>query len=239
MIDPIMWLQNERGLDVALLQSMGVTTKTHDKLGQVVAFPYRRKGESYAAKFRTVDKKFLSTAGVSRGLYNEDALFQDEDLPIIITEGEIDCLSVIQSGQLRCVSLPDGWTEQGNKTESLLEVEEQLKKSPYIVVAGDNDKAGESLPKTVASIMAGHDVRYVTWPAECKDANDVLLKFNEGVVAEAIKRAVRLDPSRKFLRQSIFACLHISVLIGVNHATIVFRIISQSSQSTLVGYTCL
>lgn len=194
MSDPIMWLQKERGLDAELLKSMGVTVKTHDKLGQVIAFPYRRKGENYAAKFRTVDKKFLSTRDVTRGLYNEDALFQDAELPIVITEGEIDCLSVIQSGQLRCVSLPDGWTEQGNKTESLIAVEEQLQNSPFIVVAGDNDKAGESLPKTVASLMAGHDVRYVTWPKDCKDANDVLLKFGESAVAKAINTAKRLDP---------------------------------------------
>src|SRR5690606_23403045 len=120
---------------------------THDRLGEVAAFPYRKDGRNYAAKFRTQDKRFLSTAGVSRGLYNEDALSRDRELPVVITEGEIDCLSVMQSGFLRAVSLPDGWTEGGTKAEAIVAVSEALSASPYVVVAGDNDRVGESLPK--------------------------------------------------------------------------------------------
>jgi twinkle protein len=92
------------------------------------------------------------------------------------------------------VSLPDGWTEQGNKTEALVEVEELLRNSPFVVVAGDNDAAGESLPRTVANILAGHDVRYATWPEGCKDANDVLVAFGEGMVAKCLNEAKRIDP---------------------------------------------
>lgn len=192
--DVMQWLREVRKLDADLLAEMGVRESAHDKLGAAAAFPYRKDGKNYAAKFRTVDKKFLSTAGVSRGLYNEDALSRDRELPVVITEGEIDCLSVIQSGFLRAVSLPDGWTEQGNKTEALVAVSEALRASPFVVVAGDNDKAGESLPKSVANLLAGHDVRYVTWPDGCKDANDVLIAHGEGVVAQCINAAKRIDP---------------------------------------------
>ena len=192
--DVMQWLREVRKLDADLLAEMGVRETQHERLGQVAAFPYRRDGKNYAAKFRTVDKKFLSTSGVSRGLYNEDALSRDRDLPVVITEGEIDCLSVMQSGFLRAVSLPDGWTEQGNKNEALVAVSEALVASPFVVVAGDNDKAGESLPKSVANLLAGHDVRYVTWPDGCKDANDVLIAHGEGVVAQCINAAKRIDP---------------------------------------------
>lgn len=192
--DVMAWLQEVRKLDAELLSEAGVRPLHHDSLGLVAAFPYYRNGKAYAAKFRTIDKKFLSTKGVSRGLYNGDALLSDQDQPIVITEGEIDCLTVRQSGFLRAVSLPDGWTEQGNKTEALSEAVEALMKSPYVVVAGDNDKAGESLPKAVANVLAGHDVRYVTWPDGCKDANDVLMIHGEGVVAQCINSAKRIDP---------------------------------------------
>lgn len=188
------WLKGVRRLDGDLLAEMGVRATTHDRLGEVAAFPYRKDGRNYAAKFRTQDKRFLSTAGVSRGLYNEDALSRDRELPIVITEGEIDCLSVMQSGFLRAVSLPDGWTEGGTKAEALVAVSEALSASPYVVVAGDNDRVGESLPKAVANILAGHDVRYVTWPEGCKDANDVLMMHGEGVVAQCINAAKRVDP---------------------------------------------
>lgn len=192
--DVMEWLKSVRKLDADLLAAMKVQPRDHDKLGQVVAFPYLKDGKPYAAKFRTVDKRFLSSAGVSRGLYNADALSQDQDQPIVLTEGEIDCLSVMQAGFLRAVSLPDGWTEQGNKTEALTEAEDALRKSPYVIVAGDNDKAGESLPRAVANVLAGHDVRYAEWPEGCKDANDVLMLHGEGVLAARLNAAKRIDP---------------------------------------------
>lgn len=192
--DVMMWLQSQRKLDGALLADMGVRAIQHDHLGQAVAFPYRVNGKNVAAKFRTVDKRFLSTKGVSRGLYNIDALSVDLNLPIVITEGEIDCLSVIQAGFQRAVSLPDGWTAQGNKTEAITEALEALLASPYVLVAGDQDEAGESLPRTVATILAGHDVRFATWPEGCKDANDVLMLFGEGTLARCLNEAKRIDP---------------------------------------------
>lgn len=192
--DVMKWLQEVRKLDADLLADMGVAPRVHDSLGPVAAFPYRREGKTYAAKFRTIDKKFLSTKGQSRGLYNADALSRNLDQPVVITEGEVDCLSVIQSGFMRAVSLPDGWTEQGNKRECLVEATEGLLQSPYVIVAGDTDKTGESLPTAVANVLSGHDVRYVEWPEGCKDANDVLMTFGEGAVAECLNKAVRIDP---------------------------------------------
>lgn len=197
--DPLTWLKEARKLDAVLLADMGVRVREHPGLGNVVAFPYRRNGEPYAAKFRTVDKRFLSTKGVSRGLYNEDCLEHFTDQPVVITEGEIDCLSVLQAGFDRCVSIPDGWTEEGNKLDSLVAAQKQLEGAPYVVVAGDNDKTGESLPYAVASLLAGRDVRYVQWPAGCKDANDTLVKFGEGEITASINRAVRIDPPGGFI----------------------------------------
>lgn len=192
--DVMTWLKKVRKLDDQLLQEMQVTERQHQKLGAVAAFPYRREGAIYAAKFRTTDKKFLSTAGVSRGLYNADALSRDEDQPIVITEGEIDCLSVMQAGFLRAVSLPDGWTEDGGKTEVLMEAQEAFRRSPYVLVAGDSDKAGASLPRAVANVLSGHDVRYCKWPDGCKDPNDVLVQFGEGDLAACLNGAERIDP---------------------------------------------
>lgn len=197
--DPIKWLQESRNLDGALLAHMGVKRVRHPGLGECVAFPYRVSGEAPAAKFRSVEKRWSSTKGVKRGLYNIDALSTDECQPVVITEGEIDCLSVIQSGYVRTVSLPDGWTEEGGKTAALIEAEDMLRRSPFVVVAGDADRAGESLPRTVANILKGHDVRYAEWPTGCKDANDVLMLLGEGDVAACIARAKRIDPPGGFI----------------------------------------
>jgi len=199
MTDPIQWLTTSRKLDDALLTHMGVKAVDHPGLGRAVAFPYRRNGEPYAAKFRTVEKGWRSTKDVTRGLYNADVMGDYRDQPIVITEGEIDCLSVIQAGFERAVSLPDGWTEQGNKTECLVSAEDALAAAPFIIVAGDNDTAGESLPRVVANLLPTQDVRFAEWSEGCKDANDVLMAFGEGEVAACLNRAKRIDPPGGFI----------------------------------------
>lgn len=197
--DVMQWLQEVRKLDRAVLDHMGVAPKDIPGLGVTAAFPYRQDGKPYAAKFRAVEKKdWRSTRGVSRGLYNEDVLKVGEG-PIVITEGEIDCLSVMQAGHSRAVSLPDGWTADGEKRECLIAEEARLRESPYVIVAGDNDEAGQSLPKAVANILAGHDVRFVTWPEGCKDANDVLCTYGEGELARCLTEAKRIDPEGGFI----------------------------------------
>lgn len=188
------WLIQVRKLDPTVIADAQVRFK-----GDAMAFPYLSDGQHYADKFRTVDKRFWSTAGATRRLYNVDVLRRMEDQPIVITEGEIDCLTVRQCGFLRCVSLPDGWTEQGNKTESLIEVADLLRKSPFVIVAGDNDRAGESLPRAVSNILDGHDVRAVTWTKGSKDANDVLVTYGEAEVVACLQAARRIDPPGGFV----------------------------------------
>lgn len=193
------WLTQHRKLDAAVLDHMGVRATDHPQLGRVAAFPYNREGKAYAAKFRTAEgKNWRSTQGVSRGLYNEDCL-KAGDGPVVVTEGEIDALSVMQAGYMRAVSLPDGWSADGEKRQSLLDAEPLLRNAPFVIVAGDNDEAGASLPKAVANILLGHDVRFVTWPEGCKDANDVLIKHGEGVLSKCLTEAKRIDPEGGYI----------------------------------------
>ncbi len=200
MTSAMEWLTQVRKLDVALLAHMGVQARRHPQLGEVAAFAYARGGKPYAAKFRAISAKdWRSSQGVSRGLYNEDCLRRDEGLPIVITEGEIDALSVMQAGYTRAVSLPDGWTADGGKRDVLIEAEPLLRRSPCVIVAGDNDEAGASLPRTVANILAGHTVRYARWPDGCKDANDTLVRFGEGELARCLTEAQVMDPEGGFI----------------------------------------
>lgn len=197
--DPMAWLQEERKLDGALLAHMGVKAADHPELGHVAAFPYRREGKPYAWKFRKIsEKKWRSSPGVSRSLFNEDCLRSGSG-PVVLTEGEMDAIAVIQAGFGRAVSLPDGWTEDNGKRQVLIDAESLLRQSSFVIVAGDNDEAGRGLPKTVANVLAGHDVRFVTWPEGCKDANDVLRLLGEGAVAKCLNEAIKLDPPGGFI----------------------------------------
>lgn len=194
------WLAQVRKLDPALTEAMGVTRKDHPGMdGPAVVFPYVRGGKPYAAKWRRIDgKDFRATANVSRGLYNEDALRSGTG-PVVITEGEVDALSCIQAGYTRTVSVPDGWSETSDKRAALVEAEDRLRRSECVIVAGDDDAAGRGLPKAVANILAGHDVRYARWPEGCKDANDVLVRYGEGELARCLADAQRIDPAGGYI----------------------------------------
>ena len=199
MTDPIQYLTEDRNLDAALLVAMGVKAVDHPQIGPSVALPYRRDGKTYACKFRGVSaREWRSSNGVTRSLFNEDCLRGGEG-PVVITEGEIDALSIIQAGYSRAVSLPDGWTEEGGKRQVLIDAEAALRAAPYVIVAGDADAVGASLPRTVANILTGHDVRYVTWPEGCKDANDVLVHMGEGELSKRLSDARRIDPVGGFI----------------------------------------
>lgn len=195
----IRYLTEERRLDAELLVAYGVKPVDHPQIGSAIALPYRRDGKVYACKFRSVaGKEWRSSQGVTRALFNEDCL-RDGSSPVVITEGEIDALSVIQAGYTRAVSLPDGWTEEGGKRQVVIDAEAALRAAPYVIVAGDADAVGASFPRTVANILIGHDVRFVTWPDGCKDANDVLVNFGEGELAKCLTEAKRLDPEGGFI----------------------------------------
>lgn len=193
--DVMKWLEEARGLKAELLWDMGVKpVPAKDGQEPAVAFPYRRRGDTYAWKFRTPGKRFWSTKDVTRGLFNEDALLLGAALPVVITEGEIDALSCIAAGFDRAVSVPDGWGESKAEDAALVAAEKGLRDSPRVIVAGDNDEAGAGLPRYVANLLKGHDVRHAVWPEGCKDANDVLVKFGPGEVARCLNEARRLDP---------------------------------------------
>ena len=116
-----------------------------------------------------------------------------------MTEGEIDCVSVIQAGFVRAVSVPDGWTDglehgDGRKMAPLVTVEDQLRQSPCVIVAGDLDGTGASMAKAVRNLLGGYPVRWVTWPEGCKDANDALRNHGESAIVTAINAARLMDP---------------------------------------------
>lgn len=201
------WMTETRGFDPEMLVNLGVRCGM-GKRGPAVAVPYRRNGETINHKVRLAGAReeiegrpfYWQEAGVKHGLFNEDIL-RDQTLrehPVIITEGEFDALSVIQSGFARVVSLADGWSgeasEDNAKCRPLVEMTKAIQDSPFIIVAGDNDPVGESFVRACANLFEGHSVRYVTWPDGCKDANETLARHGEAAIVKAVNSARAVNP---------------------------------------------
>src|SRR4029079_10295650 len=127
-------------------------------------------------KYRKIGgKEFRNDPGAEHDFLNVDCIpvKVPTDDPLVITEGALDCLAVIQSGHKRAVSIPDGWTDKlgfagrsEGKFSIFLKNEQTIRDNvKTIIVAGDDDSTGRSFVKAVANFFEDHDVRYVRWPA--------------------------------------------------------------------------
>lgn len=192
------WVQELRHIPVAIAAANGlVTWKGHP------AFEYRSGGALLYRKARLTLKDGSKTfrrdrKGVPAALFNLDSLaaaLPTEDTPLIVTEGELDCLSWITAGATHVVSVPDGAqrTEVGEgDIDPLQDTGYQwlwgrdgrllpcLRKFKRIILAVDNDHAGEVLREELAvRLGASRCWKLPAYPEGCKDANDVLR--NHGV----------------------------------------------------------
>lgn len=200
--NPVGWLCEVRGLDPEVLVKMGVDGALTRDGSPYVRFRYFRDGRPIFMKCRAVDEKrfWKEPKGKDAFLYNFDVL-SDPTLfsePVVIVEGEIDCITLVQCGFARTVSVPDGWAErvkdEGARRAPLNEAVPLLEKSPCVIVAGDADAPGASLAHHVRNLLEPHAVRAVVWPDGCKDANDVLRQHGPDAVARCIREARMMDP---------------------------------------------
>lgn len=154
-----------------------------DEKGNIV-FPYYENGELVMMKFRPAKKigkgerKAWREEGGKPILWGMDLC--TPDLPIIITEGEIDTLSCYEAGLKNVVSVPSG-------AEDFTWLElcwEWLKQFTTIILFGDNDEPGNEMVRKL--ILKLGDFKLLTVQNNHKDANELL--FFEG--SEAVKKAV-------------------------------------------------
>ena len=190
-------LLEARGLDIELLERLGIHTS--DRLGaDTIAIPYYQGEEVVGTKYRTIsgEKKFTQDVGSAQIFYNWNCLADEtlENQPIIITEGEIDCWSILQSGFPRCVSVPGGApaTEVGERSttkyEFLKHVPESFAKAA-IVLAADNDEPGAALRADLAIRLGARRCKWARYPKGCKDMNEALQRYGQRGVVETLNRA--------------------------------------------------
>src|SRR6185503_12536408 len=94
-----------RGIDPDLAARFGISTKREGGANWI-AVPYVERGLTINHKYRLAsEKRHKMDDGAPLTLWNHDALLANEDQPLVITEGEWDALTAIQSGFARAVSV--------------------------------------------------------------------------------------------------------------------------------------
>ena len=155
--------------------------------------PYYCDGELVAQKLRFPDKSFTFIGqAADSGLFGQN-LWKNTGKRIVITEGEIDAMSVAQAFNLRwpVVSVPNG--AQGAK-KSIAKNLDYLEGYETVVIAFDGDEAGRAAAKECAALFTPGRCSIASWPEGCKDANDMLKAGLEGDVAIRIFEAKPFRP---------------------------------------------
>lgn len=192
---------SERSIE--FLAGRGISEKTARKYGlyswerdgkDILVFPFwdQEHKEMLTAKVRDTGwhkgdkgaKEFFADENTRPILFGMDKCEGRDQL--VITEGQLDSLSLAEAGIRNAVSVPNG----ASAFTWLRYCKEFVESFERVIVFGDQDAAGMSMVKTLSEridkpIMAVRKVDYLG----CKDANEVLCAFGPEELVTAVKCA--------------------------------------------------
>lgn len=187
--DAILNYCNKRSISKATLDYVGVKRNFNDKNGNSVCFEYRNElGEHLCNKYRFTSKnanpkmKFEEGTNVNT-LFNMDKVNISE--PLLITEGEFDCLSAIEAGFKNAVSIPSGVNSTNQWITSNWTFIEQFEE---IIIWFDNDEAGIKGAREVFNRLPNASVKIVRCEV-ANDINELLHKYGKLAVLKQIEKA--------------------------------------------------
>lgn len=199
-------MADSKALDYCRLRGFEEATIRHWKLGlmdqggtQYLSVPYFCDGKLMLIKGRSIppaEKTFWRTQGCASPLFNQDAIRQSKE--IIITEGELDAISVWQAGFQNVISVPNGCNS------FTPEFYEMLKDMEKIYLWYDSDDKGEPAALALAKRF-GLEKCYRIRTSE-KDANAFFASGGELSLSQAYRYNVDsvsllLDSAWELLRQ--------------------------------------
>ena len=185
----------------AYLQSRGISKVTADKMGlfaadkwfarldkksDAIGFPYYRDGALVSAKYRSFpEKDFTQDSGGAHDFFALDKV--EKGKPLIIVEGEIDCLTLIEAGVENVVSVPSGapikvadgkvLPSEDKRFSYVWNAREIIDAAPYIVLATDQDAPGQALAEELARRIGKEKCRVAKFNK--KDLNEVFLSDDD------------------------------------------------------------
>jgi twinkle protein len=175
-------------------RKISLTTATHfnvncDNKGNIVFSYYDENGEHCLNKIR-IPRKFVKGKDTTK-IWQEGAgkpilMGMDKadiNTPIVITEGEWDCLSVYEAGYKNVVSIPFGT----NNMDWVAECWEWLESCKEFIIWFDSDNAGKKAANEVMRKLGVYKCRVVK--SKDKDANVTLFKNGSKTVTDLIKNA--------------------------------------------------
>ena len=176
----------------------GISKQTLEKFsygvanGKHVTYYYNTEGDIVAEKWRTKDKSFgWSGDAKSATLFGQNVWKPSDRIKLIITEGEIDALSVseIQANKYPVVSLPNGAASAKKDVKANYEYLSSFKE---LVLMFDTDEVGLKAAKEVQLMFPPKYCKIAKLPL--KDANEMLKAGKNKELVSAIFQAETHTP---------------------------------------------
>jgi KaiC/GvpD/RAD55 family RecA-like ATPase len=188
----IQYLQS-RGISETVAIKYEITTQT--ERDNILVFPfYDTDGELNFIKYRKTDfdkekdkcKEWCQPNGTPILFGMKQCNLENKTL--IITEGQLDSLSVAEAGFENAVSVPTGakgFTWVPNCWDFVSKFEE-------IIVFGDHEKGQITLLEEIDKRFHKLKIRHVREEdyLDCKDANDILRKYGRDQIKKCIEQAI-------------------------------------------------
>lgn len=191
------------------LRKRGITQTTCEKFhygiskenGETVQVAcYYENGELTGQKIRWANKDFRIYGSVGDCFFGQH-LFMGGGKKVIVTEGEIDCLTVSQvfGNKYPVVSVPKG---AGSAKKTFKAQLEWLETFEEVVVIFDMDTAGREAIESVKGIVSPGKLKIVELPL--KDPNEMLLANRSEELVRAVWQAEPYKPEGIVQGSSLF-----------------------------------
>lgn len=174
------WLES-RGIDLDLASEyrLGVVAEPcsgHEQYTGRLAIPYLTRAGVVTIRFRTLDgtqPKYMSLPRDSGRLYNTQAFFLRQSPRIVITEGEIDALTVHEFAGIPAIGLQGASAWRPIYKRCFLGY-------PEILVVGDGDEAGRKFTDRIVNEVENSRPVYLP---DNEDCNSIFLEQGpEGLI---------------------------------------------------------
>lgn len=166
------------------------TSMAHGQPVQVACY-YDDDNKLLGQKIRYADKTFEARGSFSERFFGQH-LFQGGGKKLVVTEGEIDCLTVsqVQGNKYPVVSIPTGAASAAKVFRANFNWLESFEE---VIVMFDMDDAGRKAVKAVSGILSPNKLKIAWLP--CKDPNECLQEGKSDAVVKAVWEAKTYTPA--------------------------------------------
>ena len=184
------WFKS-RGITQDTLEALNVSEGLEfmpqtGKNENTIKFNYFMGNQLINIKYRDARKNFKLYKGAEKVFYNINSIVGHESC--IIVEGEIDALSLHEAGVPNVISVPNGATLNHNNLDYLDNCIDYFEDKTKIILAVDADEPGTMLKQEFVRRLGAENC-YIVDFADCKDANEYLIKYGKDELKNAIHNA--------------------------------------------------